>query len=253
MGNYEPWEPYNRLLSSLTDCFVAISERHRQYLIREAHLPASKVVVIENGVDIERFSPGVRTSGSEPAGPVRVGLVAALRPEKNVAMLLRVAKRLRETGVPAQFVIVGDGPERTRLHRLAKEAALEECVQFLGFRADVAELYRTLDIVVLTSRFEVLPCSLMEAMASGLPVVATNVGAVADLVEDGKTGFLTPPNDVDAFSSRLAQLIQDESLRQRMGRQARKRIESRFTVERMTKRFERLFEDLLDRRTASTG
>lgn len=250
MGDYEPWEPYNRILNSLTDAFVAISERHRLYLIREAHLPASKVVVIENGIDTERFQP---PHEGRPRNDIRIGLVAMLRPEKNVLMFLRVAKLMKERGIEAQFLIVGDGPDRPLLEKSARDMGVDDLVRFCGLCPDVCSLYHELDIVALTSRFEVLPCSLMEAMACGLPVVATDVGAVADLVEDGTTGFLVSPDDDRAFAEAVIRLVRSPDLRRQMGRAGRKRVEEQFSLMRMVERFEGLFADLLRQKRRSNG
>ncbi len=249
MGSYEPWEPYNRLLNAVTDAFVAISPRHRQYLIEEAHLPAAKVTVIENGVDLATYRPGPRSGLLGPdTGRPRVGLVAVLRPEKDVATWLHTVKLLTERGVAAEYFVVGDGPQRQQLQQLAARLGIADRVRFVGLQQDMPAVYRDLDICVLTSRFEVLPCTLMEAMACGKPVVATRVGAVEDLVCDGRTGLLAEAGDAGGLAAAVERLAVNAELRQIMGRTAREHVEKHFDLDRMVRRFEALFASLLERK-----
>ncbi len=252
MGRYEPWEPYNRLLNAVTDAFVAISRKHREYLVNEAHLPASKITVIENGVDLELFQPGPPSGllGLRSERP-RVGLVAVLRPEKDVTTWLHTIRLLVDRGVEAEYLVVGDGPERRQLERLARELGIAHAVRFVGMQQDMPAVYRDLDICVLTSRGEVLPCTLMEAMACGKPVVATRVGAVEDLVSHGQTGLLAEPGNVEQLADAVARLVTDTTTREAMGQAARRHIEQNFGLDRMVQKFEALFESLLKRKAVT--
>ena len=189
----------NRLLTPITDAFVGVATQHSDYLINVEKFPARQVRVIPNGVDVTRFHnrPGWRcesrkTLGLNPDAPV-VGIVAALRAEKNHALFLQAAACLREEMSDAQFLIVGDGPEREEIERTVKALRLSDCVKLSGSRTDIPKVLASLDVFALTSHIEANPVSILEAMAMGLPVVATDVGSVSETVRPGVTGFLTTP------------------------------------------------------------
>jgi len=161
----------NRLLAPLTDAFIAVAEPHAQHLAAHEGCPAQKIRVIPNGVDCERFHPRwpnqtLRQSLNLDAETPVVGIVAALRPEKNHEMFLKVAALVHGKLPAAQFLIVGDGPQRARLEGLAQTLGIAHCVRFLGTRSDVSEVLSLVDVLVLTSHMEANPICLMEAMAS---------------------------------------------------------------------------------------
>ena len=196
-----------RLLTRWTDGFIGVAQAHGRHLIETEGFPAEKVHVIPNGVDVERFNPmhngeAVRRElGIAATAPV-IGIVAALRPEKNHDMFLRAAKIVRDRIPEARFLIVGDGPEREALVQLTRELDLGDAVHFLGNRSDVPEILAALDVFALTSRIEANPVSILEAMASGKPVVAPRVGSIDESVSDGETGFLTEPGNVQQVADR---------------------------------------------------
>jgi glycosyltransferase involved in cell wall biosynthesis len=232
----------------VADRIVALSETHRTYLARDLGLPAERFDVISSGVDLRRFDPTVsrdeaRLRAGLPAGVPLAGIIAALRPEKNHALFLRAARRVLE-GVPnAHFVIAGDGPERARIEQERERLGLGDRVLVLGSRQDVPDLYRALDVAVLSSHpvVETLPVTLMEAAATGTPAVATAVGSVADVVVDGETGYVVPPGDETALAERMRQLLADPARRDRMGLAARARAERAFDERDMLRRYADLF------------
>jgi glycosyltransferase involved in cell wall biosynthesis len=246
----------NRLLTPITDAFVAVAPSHGRFLIEREHLPAEKVVVVPNGVDTERFRPRYDTAairrglGIEPSTPV-VAILAALRPEKNHELFLEAASRVARRMPAARFLVIGDGPRRAALEQLAAELGIESRVLFLGSRRDVPRLLAAADVLALTSHNEANPLSILEAMSVGRPVVATNVGSVGDVVRDGRTGYLIRPGDADALAVRLVQLLDEPLLSVMMGRAARELVLSRWSVEAMVAGYEELISSLYERRTGT--
>ncbi len=199
---------------------LALSPGHARYLIDNERVPEEKIRVVQNGVDLGRFEnlPGrgkARDRLGLPAGAEVVGSVAMLRPEKNQGLLLEAAARLRPLHPDLHVVLVGEGPGREKLAARAARADLAGAVHFLGARADVPEILPAFDLFVLPSLplVETQPVAVLEAMAAGVPVVATRVGDLAALLEDGRAGTLVPPGDVDALAEALEGLLQAPSER----------------------------------------
>jgi glycosyltransferase involved in cell wall biosynthesis len=159
-----------------------------------------------------------------PAGCPTVGIVGRLVPIKNHRLFLRAAALVARRDPRVRFAVVGDGPLRPRLERLAAEAGLKEKVHFLGWRRGMRRVYDRLDVLVLTSDNEGLPYALLEAMSMGLPVVATRVGGIPDVLEDGVQGFLVPRGDAEAVGSAILRILEDGELARRMGQRGRERV-----------------------------
>ncbi len=232
----------------VADRLVALTETHRRHLARELRVPESRFVVLRTGVDLARFDPHLprpaarRAAGLPEHGPL-VGIIAALRPEKNHALFLAAAKRVAAQVPDARFLIAGDGPARDEIARLAAASGLGDRLLVLGARQDVPALHRALDVAVLSSHpiVETLPVTLMEAAACGTPGVATAVGSVADVLVEGETGYVVPAGDEALLAARIALLLRDEGLRARMGDAARRRAEQQFDERDMFRRYEDLF------------
>ncbi len=257
-GQPDRVERLNRLLAPITDAFIAVAEPHARHLVEHEGCPADRVRVIPNGVDAEKFRPRrpdgqLKPSlGIPPEAPV-VGIVAALRSEKNHELFLRTAalvvRRLPET----HFVIVGDGPERAQIEQWCSEFNLDERVHLLGTRADVPELLGVIDVLALTSQVEANPVSILEAMASERPVVATAVGSVGETVIEGRTGHLVPPGDAVALASRVAALLRDPERAAAMGRAGREHVLSHWSVDRMVRGYEELIAEIYRGKCAQPG
>jgi glycosyltransferase involved in cell wall biosynthesis len=235
----------NRLLAPITDAFIAVAEPHRRYLAEHEGCPGDRVRVIPNGVDVERFHPrwpnrALRREVGLPHGAPVAGIVAALRPEKHHELFLRAAALVRQEVSEAQFLIVGSGPQREELERLAQDLSLGGAVHFLGTRGDVAEVLSIVDVVMLTSHMEANPVSILEAMASEKPVVATRVGSVPETVLDRQTGFLVPPGDARQIADRVIELFGDPELAGRMGRAGREHVVAHWSVERTVEGYQEL-------------
>ena len=233
----------NRRLARLTDAFVAVAEPHGRYLVSNEGCPARKVRVIPNGVDLERFRPRERNRRLQeelnlPADAPTAAIVAALRPEKNHEMFLRVAAAVCRRLPAARFLIVGDGPERPRLESLARELGVAEAVRFLGTRSDVDELLSLMDVLLLTSHMEANPVCLLEAMSSGRPVVATKVGSVPEAVLSCQTGYLVEPGDAAGMAGRVLELFGDRERAAAMGKAGREHVMAHWSVENMVRGYE---------------
>ena len=235
----------NRLLTPLNDAFIAVAAPHGRHLVEWEKFPEDKVVVIPNGVDTERFAPGGgvdhlrRELGIAPTAPVGI-IVAALRPEKNHELYLDVAARVLRQIPEAVFVVVGDGPQRHGLEGLSHELGIGDRVRFLGTRSDIPELLNLADVNVLTSHNEANPVSILEAMSTATPTVATDVGSVSESVVEGVTGYLATPGDGETLARQVAQLMNDPLLRQRLGAAARRQVQDRWSLEVMVNGYEDL-------------
>jgi glycosyltransferase involved in cell wall biosynthesis len=244
----------NRLLTSITDSWIAVAQSHGQFLVDWERFPADRVRVIRNGVDCETFRPdldqriAVRRELGLPDDAPMVGIVAALRSEKNHTAFLQAADQLRDAFPSAHWIIVGDGPERPRIEAEISRLDLADRVHLLGTRHDTPRLLAALDLFTLCSHNEASPVSILEALACEIPVVATDVGSVAESVVEGETGRLVPKGDVGALSQAVADLLGDRSLRERMGRKGRTRVLEWGSLESMVRGYESLVSDIYDRK-----
>jgi glycosyltransferase involved in cell wall biosynthesis len=235
----------NRRLERITDAFIAVARSHARYLAEHEGCPPDKIHVIPNGMDVERFHPRWPSEAVQaelrlaPGAPV-AGIVAALRPEKNHELFLRAAALVQQQLPEAQFLVVGDGPQRQPLQSLARELGMQDVVHFLGTRADVHEVLSVIDVLVLSSHMEASPVSVLEAMASEKPVVATRVGSIAETVCDGQTGYLVAPGDVRAIADRVTALLKDPGRAAAMGRAGREHVLAHASVARMVAGYEDL-------------
>jgi glycosyltransferase involved in cell wall biosynthesis len=239
----------NRVLTPITDGFIAVADSHGEHMLLNEGFPAEKVFVIPNGVDTNRFAPtpdaaSLRTEiGVAPTDPV-VSIVAALRPEKNHELFLRAAARVVKQLPSAKFLIIGDGPRREPLEQYAAELGITSSVRFLGTRSDIPQLLSTSDAFALTSHNEANPLSILEAMSVGKPVVATNVGSIKEAVVDGQTGYLVPAGDATALADRLVSLLEDPLRARAMGELGRAVVLNSWSVDAMVHRYERLIASL---------
>jgi glycosyltransferase involved in cell wall biosynthesis len=242
----------NRLLTPLTDGFIGVAAPHGEHLVKQERFPAEKVFVIPNGVDVARFRPrpecraALRYELGVPADAPLVGIVAALRPEKNHALFLKAAQLVKEKFPAAHFVIVGDGPERAGIEALRSELGLNHCVHLLGTRSDTPELLAAWDAFALTSHNEANPVSILEALACGVPVVATRVGSIPETVVPGETGFLATPGSAVEVAAHLTTLLADRALAMKLGRAGRERVVARWSLDAMVQGYTELIEELYE-------
>lgn len=246
----------NRATAGLADRIVCVSQSVRTYAQQEIGLPADKLVVIPNGIDLASYT--LRDAAMENAGarvanqPVRLISVGRLEHVKGVDTLIEAASLLarKQSDCPWLLTIVGDGSLRSALEANVLERGLASHITFLGDRQDVPALLAQNDLFVLASRAEGMPNAALEAMASGLPVVATTVGGTPEVVVDGATGLLTPPNDPAAFAGALATLLAQPAVAQRMGLAGRARVEEHFSLAATVRQTEDLYRELIGRSRA---
>jgi glycosyltransferase involved in cell wall biosynthesis len=214
---------------------VAVSEEVKQRLLK-AGVHEEKIHIVRNGIDLRPFdsaTPSLRDAHSQDNAPI-VGLIGRLATEKGVDIFLRAAAHVLKELPATKFVVVGEGPDREQLESLIDELQIRKNVFMLGRRDDMPGVYASLDIMVSASRREGLPMAILEGMASSRPVVATAVGAVPDVILDGRTGVLAPSENVVALASKIVTLLNDRTQRDYLGAAAKKLIEEKFSAERMT-------------------
>ncbi len=229
-----PLNRFDKPILRRADAVFAVSDEARDSL--RTVYGVADATTIPNGVDPRPFATAV-PSLALPR-PV-VGMVARLAPEKAPGDYLAVAADLPDT----TFVVVGDGPLREQLQHQATGN-----VHFLGFRDDMADVYASLDVLVQPSYREGMPMTILEAMAAGVPVVATRVGAAADVIDDGHTGKLVDAGDVPALTTAVRSLLADDAGRNAMGEAAREAVREHFTVDRMAARYAEAYRQVLTSR-----
>jgi glycosyltransferase involved in cell wall biosynthesis len=230
---------YNRCV----DGVVAIS-RPILELLADAGVDGAKVRLIHSGIDVARFSPGA--GNAAPEHVPTIGTVAVLETRKGHRFLLEAMARLRARGVKLRCLLAGDGSERKGLEQMVAKLGLEGQVDFQGFVADTPALLASIDIFVLPSVHEGLGVAALEAMAAGKAVVASRVGGLAELISDGDTGLLVPPEDSDVLSDAIAELINDPNRARAMGQRAAAHVRKYFTMERMAAGNEAYYYELLE-------
>jgi glycosyltransferase involved in cell wall biosynthesis len=205
--------------------------------------PARPVAVIPYGVDLDRFRPPAATKRSR----VTVGAVSRLSPEKGLDVLLRAIASLRDRGINLDLALAGDGPSRPQLETLARQLALSDRVRFLGHvpHERVPEVLAGLDIFAMPSTWEGFGVSALEAAATSLPVVASNIHGIPDVVADGTTGILVPASDVPALARAIERFADDQPLRARMGEAGRAFVERHYRWQDNAALMERLYDDVL--------
>jgi len=243
----------DRLLSPLASCYVATCEAVRDRLAEREGISQDKIRVIYNGVEPQAILPREQVPAAERRafqaefnlrpGALRLVCAGRLAPEKGQDLLLEALARL--PGAPLQAVLFGEGPMRSVLEQACAELGLGGRVLFAGARRDLRRWLPHFDLFALPSAWEGLSMALLEAMAAGLPAVATRVGGNPEVVLDGETGLLTAPGDVEGLARALGHLAEDAALRQRLGAAGRRRVEAQFNLERTLQELEALYTELL--------
>lgn len=233
----------SRLVRPFVDATLTNTEAGKDALVANDGLRPDRVVVLENGVDVARFKRFMLPDTSKKA--VRVGCVANLRPVKNIDGLMRAAKAALERFPQLTFEVAGDGEQRETLAVLHAELGLGERFVLRGSVSDVAGFLRSVDVAVLPSHSEGMSNALLEYMAAGRAVIATDVGANAKLLDGGKCGLLIPPNDETALVEALNTLLANPLRAASYGAAARNRVNAEFSRTAMRKRFEGFYREIV--------
>ncbi len=236
----------NRLATHL----IAVSDSCRRFLIEREDVPAEKITLVQNAIDLARFSRacGTRAEARRKLGlPERAPVVAGvgrLNPQKNFTRFIRIAAEVSKHHPETVFLIAGEGPEESLLKRCAGEAGLGDRMKFCGYVADTRSVYLAADVLLMPSLFEGLPMTLLEAMAMEVPVVASALDGIAEVVEDGADGFLAQPDATGIFAEKIRCLIEDPEMAARTGRAASAKIAARFSASRMCAEVEQIYRRL---------
>lgn len=243
------------LIRKLSTRIVAVSDWLKDDLVQSAGFPPRRLKRIYNGVDWKRFDPAFDSLAKRKELQIAsdekvVGMVANLRPAKAYQYFVRAAAIIAENAPKVKFLIIGEEEDRLR-ERVTKEVealGLADKVILLGFREDVPELLRLLDVFVLSSVSEGLSIATIEAMAAGVPVVVTRSGGPQELVVDGRTGFLVPPKDQRSLAERTLLLLNNRKLATSMGKEAQAQVRTKFSTDMMIGNYETLYQECLNRK-----
>jgi glycosyltransferase involved in cell wall biosynthesis len=241
----------DRKLAGRTAALVGNSESVSEFY-RQQGIEPEKIVTIHNGIDLPAIDRSQRSTVLAELGvPTDARIVASvgrLAKQKRVDVLVWAMQLLRQLSPNVFHLIIGDGPERARLERLAEHFTCHEMTRFLGHRNDVARLMSCIDVLWLASDFEGQSNSVMEAMAAGLPVIASDIPANRELITSGETGYLVRPGDSVAFAQYADRLFADPELANRLGEAARQRIIEEHSVESMVEAYASLYESVVAQR-----
>jgi glycosyltransferase involved in cell wall biosynthesis len=240
----------NRWLARHTARIIAVSSPVRDDVLRYDRVVPSNVVVIPNGVDVDGFDLSLtRQQARERLGIPKdryvIGTLGRLEEQKGLPHLVEAIQLLSESGMLVFLLIAGSGREEGRLREMVARFGLEDSVRFLGMRRDVPEVHRAMDVFALPSLWEGLPIALLEAMASGLPVVATPVGGIPEVIRNGKNGLLVPPEDPVALAAALRRIRHDAVLAEVLGREGRETVRERYTHRRLAEHVMEVYRESL--------
>ena len=233
-----------RLATAWTSRFVAVSEDAARVAMEVERVPAGKVLVIHNGIDVDRYAAAGARSASTKGRATTVG---RLDPIKDQSTMLRAVRLVINELPDFQLDIVGDGPSRAELVAECEALGLRDRVRFHGYQADVARYLAAADVFVMSSASEGVPLALLEAMATGLPAVATDVGGMREVIVAGETGMLVPARSPGELARAIVAIASDPALRDRMGSAARRRVVDQFNLRTVVSRYEDLYLECLGR------
>jgi len=243
----------DKILSSFTDKVIVVADYLKKNLIKYEWFNPSKIITIYNGADETKFNnkynvDEVKRDLGLFGRKKIVGIVARLDPIKNHKCLIKAMQIVVKHYPDTILLVIGDGALRDELKAFARESNLLNNIYFLGTRQDIPQLLAIMDIFVLCSISEGLPMTLLEAMAAGKPIIATNVGGIPEIIEHGINGVLIPPDNPDILADAIKKLIDDTEKAKQMGSMAREKFENNFTLSTMVKNYEEVYESFITSR-----
>jgi glycosyltransferase involved in cell wall biosynthesis len=225
----------------LSDAIVSVCDDADRYMKRKFRLPKKKFFVVDNGIELDPFLAVPRRV---PHEELVFGFAGRMAPEKNHHVLLDAFSLFSRKHANVRLRILGGGTLDAQIREQARKLQLDPIVEFCGFSHDVPGFLATLDVYVLPSKYEALPLSLLEAIASGLPAVATTVGAVPDIIENTQGGWLCPPDDPQALCAAMEVALASHDRIER-GERARRLVSERYSASRMTRDYETVYQKFL--------
>lgn len=226
------------------DRFVAVSQAVADGAITTG-VNRALITIIRNGLDIERLRESAECAARPPHGRIRVGFLGRLEPIKGCEYYVRAVAKLHDQNPEVDFVVIGDGSARPQLERLSEKLGIASRLMFLGYVDNAAAALKALDVAVVPSLSEASGLTAIEASALGVPVVATRVGGLPEVVVDGETGLLVPPRDPDAIASAVSQFLDHPGLAHRLADNGRQRVQELFSAERMVAEYVDMYRGLL--------
>jgi glycosyltransferase involved in cell wall biosynthesis len=249
-GEKDYYHTIEKVTSCMVDHYISVSDSVKEYLIEKANILPEKITTIYNGVTLNGQIP--KGKGGVP-GPFGLGpndsvvlSVGRFHRQKGYDYLIRAITTVKREVPTVKVLIVGEGEEENDLKNLVKSLDLRKEVIFPGLCRDVGNILNFTELFVLPSLWEGMPNAVLEAMAAAKPVVATRVGGVAELVVNGETGILVPPEDPDALARAMVDLLQNTEKANSMGNAGRERVQEHFSLTEMVAKTERLYQELLN-------
>jgi glycosyltransferase involved in cell wall biosynthesis len=244
----------DRLLAGRTDLAIAVSRSTLDFLVRERHVPPEKVRLVWNGAPLEEFQRAGRAEAAAlrgalgiPREALLIGIVARLSAQKGHRFLLESFARVAAANAQARLLVVGDGDLEAPLKEQAAALGIADRVVFAGHRTDIPAVLSALDVLAISSVYEGTPLSLFEAMAAGKAIVSTAVDGCLEVLEEGRTGLLVPPEDPEALAAALLRTLGDAPLRESLGRAARA-ASTRYDIAATVRAMEALYDEVLRER-----
>lgn len=237
------WSILNGLTSPLVDRFIAVSKTVKEHSVRHWSLPAAKVTVLPTGIDLKSVT--LKDPGSYARKPRLLGTAGRLSKEKNLEFLLKVFKKILAGRPDLKLIIYGDGPQKLKLSQLARRLHLKKNVVFAGWKPDLKKRLSKLDLFLLPSSYEGLPNALLEAMAAGVPVVASDIPEHRSLIKHKKTGLLAPLDNLSGWSEAIEEVLGKAKLREDLAREARSFVEKDHSLSKTAKELEQFLKKLI--------
>lgn len=241
----------DRITIRLADAVVSNTEAGKDILVEREKVSPQKIKVIPNGITPNLYMKrniGLEKLKKDGQDTKVIGFIGGLTRQKGVNYLLEAAKFIKTQGKNFSVVVIGDGPEKQNLENYTGKLDIKNIVRFWGYKEDAAKYIKLFDVLVLPSIREGMPNVILEAMVCGVPVVATKVGGVPEIVEDGKSGFFVEPRNPKDLAEKILKILDmSEGERREMGEHGRKIVKEKFSIEKMVKEYENLYQELLEK------
>jgi glycosyltransferase involved in cell wall biosynthesis len=252
------WLPIaDKVSNHLSTQVIAVSQSTRDYLVEHEHMPPDRVTTIHNGIDLDEFRPrpelraAARLRLALPADAFIIAGIGRLSYQKNFSLFIDVAAAVLAQRPSAYFVIAGTGPEDQQLRDRAARLGIDQRLRFLGYVGDMPGLYPAVDALLLTSRYEGLPITILEAMATGTTIISSKLDGVAEIMHDGEDGALVDASDVDGFVKQLCELIDRPDVAARRSAAALNKVRAGFSAQGVARAVEAVYLKCLGRIAAS--